>query len=1010
MAFLATIILSGCTASLSSNSSGSNGATGLVASSTSVTFGSVAVGQTASLSLTLTNQGTTAVKISQVSVSGQSFTASGQSGLPATIAANGTFSLTLQFNPTATGTASGQVTVTSSADLATTTTVSLSGVGVPVLNALNCTDDSITGAGADTCTVTLNAQANTGGLSVNLSSSNSAVAVPAAVTVPGGATSAQFTVNAVPVTTVQGATVTASLGGVAQSFALQLGAAAPALTLSATSVAFGSVAVNTQATQQLILSSMGTAAVTVSAAALTGSGFTISGESFPLTLNPGQTATLNVQFDPTGAGVATGQLTLTSNSVTGSATAVSLSGTAVPVLNAVNCAKASMTGAGTDTCTIALNAAAASGGLTVNLSSTSSLVDVPSSVTVAPGATSAIFTASVSAATSAELVTLTASAGGVTETFNLQLIIQGASLSLSASAVTFGDVAVNTPATQTLILSSTGTTAVTINASSMSGAGFSATGVTFPLILNPSQTAILTVQFDPTVTGTSTGQITFTSNSVDGSSKKVSLSGRGVPVLTGLSCATGSVTGGGTDSCTVALNAPADSSGLIVKLGSSSAAVVLPSTVTVAPGATSASFSVSISAVNVTQSVTLTASAGGVIKATSLQLGASVLTMSVSATSLTFGDVNVNTPATQPLTITSTGQAGVTISAATIAGLGFTVKGATFPLVLNPNQSVTLTVQFDPTVSGLATGSLTLTTNSSSGTATLITLIGTGVPVLSGLTCASGSLAAAGTDNCTVTLNATAVSGSFAVSLASSSSAVTVPASATVTPGANSAGFTAHVSSVSTAQAVTLTASANGVNETFALQLGAGAPTLSINATTLAFGNVNLNTPTTQSITLSSTGTTAVTVNSATVSGSAFTLSGGNFPLTLNPSQSTTVSVQFDPTSAGAATGTLTVASNSSSGPTAVVSLSGTGVSSSYEVNLSWDAPSSSPDPVAGYNVFRSPSGASSYQQLNSSVLTGTTYTDSTVQAGQSYDYIVESVDASGVESAPSNMASAVIP
>jgi hypothetical protein len=114
MAFLATIILSGCTASLSSNSSGSNGATGLVASSTSVTFGSVAVGQTASLSLTLTNQGTTAVKISQVSVSGQSFTASGQSGLPATIAANGTFSLTLQFNPTATGTASGQVTVTSS--------------------------------------------------------------------------------------------------------------------------------------------------------------------------------------------------------------------------------------------------------------------------------------------------------------------------------------------------------------------------------------------------------------------------------------------------------------------------------------------------------------------------------------------------------------------------------------------------------------------------------------------------------------------------------------------------------------------------------------------------------------------------------------------------------------------------------------------------------------------------------------------------------------------------------
>jgi fibronectin type 3 domain-containing protein len=35
---------------------------------------------------------------------------------------------------------------------------------------------------------------------------------------------------------------------------------------------------------------------------------------------------------------------------------------------------------------------------------------------------------------------------------------------------------------------------------------------------------------------------------------------------------------------------------------------------------------------------------------------------------------------------------------------------------------------------------------------------------------------------------------------------------------------------------------------------------------------------------------------------------------------------------------------------------------------------------------------------------------DTTVSNGQTYDYIVESVDASGVTSAPSNMASAAIP
>ena len=1011
VALLATIGLSGCTGSVATNTAGSNGSTGtLVASSTSVNFGSVAVGNTASLTVTLTNQGTTAVKISQLAVTGQSFNTSTQSSLPVTIGVGATFTLTVGFSPTAMGAATGQLTVTGAAAVMTSTAVSLSGAGVPALSALSCTNNSITGAGTDDCTLTLNAQANSGGLSVNLSSSNTAVAVPSTVTVPEGATSAQFTASVVPVNALQAATLTASLGGVAQSFALQLGASAPALILSASSLAFGTVPVNTPATQQLILSSMGSAAVTISAAALTGTGFTISGQSFPITLNPGDTAALNVQFDPAAAGVATGQLMLTSNSVTGSTTTVSLSGTVVPVLSSLTCANASMTGAGTDTCTVTLNAAAASSAFGVNLSSTSSLVSVPSSVTVAPGATAATFTASVSAATSAQQVMLTASAGSVSQAFNLNLDIQGASLSLSATTVTFGNVAVNTQATQSLTLSSTGTTAVTINTSTLSGTGFTATGATFPMTLNPNQSATLNLQFDPTVTGSSTGQLTFTSNSVDATSKGVGLTGRGVPVLTGLSCATGSITGAATDSCTVTLNSAADSNGLVVNLGSSNAAVAVPPTVTVAAGATRVSFSATVSAVSVAQSVTLTAGAGGISKATSLQLGASAITMQVSATKMTFGNVNVNTPTTQSLTITSTGAAAVTISAATVAGIGFNVTGATFPVTLNPNQTTTLTVQFDPTVAGLATGALTLTSNSSSGSTTLITLSGTGVPVLSGLACASSSMTSAGTDNCTVSLNSTALSGTFFVNLASSNGAVTVPATVTVPAGTKSAGFAAVVSLVSTAQTVTLTASAGGTSETFALQLVASGPSLSVNATSLAFGNVGLNSPATQSITLTSSGTAAVTVSGATVSGSGFSLSGASLPITLNSNQSTVLSVQFNPTTAGAATGSLTIASNSSTGATTVISLSGTGASGSYQVNLSWQAPSSSSDPVSGYNVYRSPSGASSYQQVNPSMLTGTTYTDSTVQAGQNYDYIVESVDASGVESAPSNTASAAIP
>jgi fibronectin type 3 domain-containing protein len=120
--------------------------------------------------------------------------------------------------------------------------------------------------------------------------------------------------------------------------------------------------------------------------------------------------------------------------------------------------------------------------------------------------------------------------------------------------------------------------------------------------------------------------------------------------------------------------------------------------------------------------------------------------------------------------------------------------------------------------------------------------------------------------------------------------------------------------------------------------------------------------------------------------------------------------VQFDPTVAGAATGSLTVTSNSSANPTNTIALTGTGISTAYNVDLAWNAPTNSTDPVAGYNVYRAPSGSTSYQQINTSTVTETSYTDTSVQDGQTYDYIVESVDADGNKSVPSNMASANVP
>jgi hypothetical protein len=103
------------------------------------------------------------------------------------------------------------------------------------------------------------------------------------------------------------------------------------LTVSSSTVAFGNVAVGTTSTQSVTLTSSGTAAVIVSGATLSGTGFTMSGATFPLTLSAGQTATLSLQFDPATSGAATGNLTITSDASSNSTAIAALSGTGVPL-------------------------------------------------------------------------------------------------------------------------------------------------------------------------------------------------------------------------------------------------------------------------------------------------------------------------------------------------------------------------------------------------------------------------------------------------------------------------------------------------------------------------------------------------------------------------------------------------------------------------------------------------------------------------------------------------------
>ena len=74
-------------------------------------------------------------------------------------------------------------------------------------------------------------------------------------------------------------------------------------------------------------------------------------------------------------------------------------------------------------------------------------------------------------------------------------------------------------------------------------------------------------------------------------------------------------------------------------------------------------------------------------------------------------------------------------------------------------------------------------------------------------------------------------------------------------------------------------------------------------------------------------------------------------------------------------------------------------------VSLTWAASTS---PATGYKLYRGTASGGPYTLLQSLGVV-TTYTDTTVLSGQTYYYVVTTVNSSNVESSYSNQAQAVI-
>ncbi len=720
--------------------------------------------------------------------------------------------------------------------------------------------------------------------------------------------------------------------------------------VSNASLAFGTVASGSSKTLPDTLTNTTAASLTISSITGSSSDLQVLGISPPLALGAGQSVAFSVQFHPSttgnlsrtisllganssviasltasGTSAAPAQLSPNPSSVafgsvkvgSSQTTSVTLSNTGGTDLT-VN--QATLSGAGFSTNNLSLP-------LTLHAGGTASL-----SVTFAPTG-SGNFTGTVTFATnSTSNVVLPISGTGVAS----------GQLAPNPSSLTFGNVQVGNNSNQSGTLTNGGGTSVTISQANVSGTGFSLSGLTVPVTLAANQSVTFKVSFGPKTAGAASGTLAIVSDA-PGSPLHLSLSGTGLApgslTSTPGSASFGNVTDGtsktvsltftntGGQTVTVA-SAAASGSGfsftgpnlpVTVNAGQSTtfSAIFAPITA----GAASGTLTINSNATNATLSVPLS--------------GAGVTTgqLSPNPSSFGFGNVQVGSSKSLSETLTNSGGTALTISAATASGSGFSLSGSSLPVTLNAGQSTSFTVLFAPTASGAASGNVSITSSASNSNLTI---------ALSGMGVATGQLSpnpsSFGFGNVQVgsskslsetltnsggtalTISAATASGS-GFSLSGSSLPVTLNAG-------QSTSFTVlFAPTTSGAASGSISITSTGANPSLSIPLsgtGVGPGTLAANPASLPFGSVQVGNSSSKSETLTNTGGSAVTISQANINGGAFSVSGLTLPATLSSNQSVTFTVTFAPTSAGLASGTVSIISDASNSAFSVA-LSGTG-------------------------------------------------------------------------------------
>ncbi len=926
---------------------------GISASPGTLAFGTEALGHTSlPLTTTVTNFASTSLQLQSLQITGP-FQITSAPTLPLTLASNGTTSISVVYKASAAGAQTGTLTIHSN-DPNGDTVVQLTGTGngAPSLDAepgaLPFPDVQVGSASAP-LTVTLNNDGLT-----NLTVTAATVpapfqvitATPITVT-PGSSAPLQVVFAPTALGFVQAQIELDSNDPASPAFVTVSGTGdPPSLGLSTTDLKFGGQRVaTTSASQNVRATNTGVGPLTISAASVTGT-FAEADAGLPVTLQPGDFADFGVTFTPAVEGPATGTLTLTSDI---GASAITLDGTGIaphiavspsPIefgnqrLDTTGSQSVVVTNTGTDTLTVSsittaapyADADATPFQLAPNAQQTLTVTFTPTASGDAPGT----LTLASDDANAPSLVVPTDGTG-----------VTGL-VAISPGAVQFTDQRVGTSSAPFIVtVTNAGTDTLTISSATLAGGPFTLV----PMggnVLAPGNSTQFALTFSPTVEGPASTLLSIVSDAPS-SPDQVAVAGNGVaphasvnpaslafsPQRTGTTSATKAFTLSNPGTSTLTVSAVTATAGYVVS------GITPP--FTIAPGQSQpihVAFAPTVAGAD-PGSVAITTDASSTPSVALSGTGIEP-TISVSTTTLAFGNQRINTTSTaQTVTLTNTGTAALNISGDSAPAGYLVTPPASFPIAVLPGGKAIFTVQFAPTASGPANGNLAITSDAASSP-TQVALTGTGVQALV-------TISPSPFDFGDVHVGQTSAAQTFTISNPGTgpyivtnvslgapfvrTTALTFPT--TIAPGGTLPFDVVFSPTTRTSSATTIAIATDAGFANVALTGRGVAPLIAAAPSPLAFGPVDIATISTLTLTLTNSGTSTLTVSALAIAGANagdFTIQGGPaLPATIAAGGTLPLTIAFTPGDHGVRSAQLTATSDAQNTGALVVQLTGTG-------------------------------------------------------------------------------------